>query len=536
MTYTAEIKLDQLTLDEGLQPRSMMQMAVVDEYAEAMQDGAVFPAITVYLDGDLGTYWVADGFHRVAAARHAGRATIEAEIRDGDRREALLWSVQANATHGLRRSNLDKRRAVLALLEDQEWRTWSDREIARRTATSHAFVARVRELTGYVSSERRYVDRHGNVVTMDTAPIAEANEARAGDGADSDELLSHTGVLRVSDDPSSGDEPAEDDAIDYASVEEVQLGIERWLDVHCMRYDRNSDTYRERMAKVTHLLHGDWSRVEENLAREIGTPWLPEDWRLALKLIRLDLNKKLVSAVYEEELADAVAELDLDDQMWVRMVLNPRWPSTDGLYKEWRAALYECSRGALGVAAEFERTHMARVIALRDIAERRSELSRPAVDDADPLPHETDSRPTEAAFPQDVVLSIRIAGAITPLPARKVLLTVGAYGQAARAFYRGGLVELHDMIERAVAEVLGDEARAVVRGEVAPLPAGEPEREPPDQPFEIGSVVQWGSSYRDYGRVENYSSSGKRVYVLDQSGERRAFPVQMLRAAETEEA
>ena len=118
MTYTAEIKLDQLTLDEGLQPRSMMQMAVVDEYAEAMQDGAVFPAITVYLDGDLGTYWVADGFHRVAAARHAGRATIEAEIRDGDRREALLWSVQANATHGLRRSNLDKRRAVLALLND----------------------------------------------------------------------------------------------------------------------------------------------------------------------------------------------------------------------------------------------------------------------------------------------------------------------------------------------------------------------------------------------------------------------------------
>jgi hypothetical protein len=519
MTYTAEIKLDQLTLDEGLQPRSMMQMAVVDEYAEAMQDGAVFPAITVYLDGDLGTYWVADGFHRVAAARHAGRATIEAEIRDGDRREALLWSVQANATHGLRRSNLDKRRAVLALLEDQEWRTWSDREIARRTATSHAFVARVRELTGYVSSERRYVDRHGNVVTMDTAPIAESNEARAAESV-------HTETL---DDPSPGDEPAEDDAIDYASIEEIQAGIERWLDVNCTRYDRNSDTYRERMAKATSVWPG-------SLQREAGKPWRHNDMALALAYVREDIRKKVASAVYEEELAAAVAELDLDDQMWVRMVLNPRWPSTDGLYKEWRAALYECSRGALGVAAEFERTHMARVIALRDIAERWSELSRPAVDDADPLPHETDSRPTEAAFPQDVVLSIRIAGAITPLPARKVLLTVGAYGQAARAFYRGGLVELHDMIERAVAEVLGDEARAVVRGEVAPLPAGEPEREPPDQPFEIGSVVQWGSSYRDYGRVENYSSSGKRVYVLDQSGERRAFPVQMLRAAETEEA
>jgi len=33
----------------------------------------------------------------------------------------LLYAVGSNATHGLRRSNADKRRAAQMLLEDPEW-------------------------------------------------------------------------------------------------------------------------------------------------------------------------------------------------------------------------------------------------------------------------------------------------------------------------------------------------------------------------------------------------------------------------------
>ena len=33
--------------------------------------------------------------------------------------------------HGLRRSNADKRRAVLTLLNNEEWAKWSAREIAK---------------------------------------------------------------------------------------------------------------------------------------------------------------------------------------------------------------------------------------------------------------------------------------------------------------------------------------------------------------------------------------------------------------------
>ena len=67
------------------------------------------------------SYWLADGFHRYHAHKQAGLDDIRVDLRQGNLREAILYSVGANAHHGLRRSNEDKRRAVLRLLEDPEW-------------------------------------------------------------------------------------------------------------------------------------------------------------------------------------------------------------------------------------------------------------------------------------------------------------------------------------------------------------------------------------------------------------------------------
>ncbi|MGT2481773.1 hypothetical protein ACU4GR_29665 [Methylobacterium oryzae CBMB20] len=96
-------------------------------------------------------------------------------MRRGGLRDAILHSAGANAAHGLRRTNADKRRALLMLLKDEEWGAWADREIARRCAVGHPLVADVRAaLTGSSSSEpaaRTYQDRHGNVTRMDTARI-----------------------------------------------------------------------------------------------------------------------------------------------------------------------------------------------------------------------------------------------------------------------------------------------------------------------------------------------------------------------------
>lgn len=111
---------------------------------------------------------------KIAAAREAELETIACEVRPGSIRDAILHSAGANATHGLRRSNADKRRAVLILIEDEEWSKWADREIARRCAVSHDFVSRLRSLLSSDDSgaePRTYQDRHGNVTQMRTAAI-----------------------------------------------------------------------------------------------------------------------------------------------------------------------------------------------------------------------------------------------------------------------------------------------------------------------------------------------------------------------------
>jgi hypothetical protein len=164
----------QVDIEDVLQitPRAITDLNLTGEYAEAMLRGAQFPPVVVFGDGG-GEYWLADGYHRWHAAEIAGLQTIAADVRAGGRREAILHSVGANAEHGWRRSNEDKRRAVQTLLNDPEWGQWSDSEIGRRCGVSHMTVARHRpvSLAQSASVPRTYTDRHGNTSTMRTAGI-----------------------------------------------------------------------------------------------------------------------------------------------------------------------------------------------------------------------------------------------------------------------------------------------------------------------------------------------------------------------------
>jgi hypothetical protein len=159
-----QLDLAKVRLDGGTQSRVAMDQTVVDDYAQALLDGATFPPVVTFFDGEA--YWLADGFHRHAAHVAAGLETIEADVREGTRRDAVLFAAGANAWHGLRRSNEDKQNAVLMLLRDAEWRKWSDREIGKRAAVDHKTVARVRAITGAApTTERLFKTKHGTVAT-----------------------------------------------------------------------------------------------------------------------------------------------------------------------------------------------------------------------------------------------------------------------------------------------------------------------------------------------------------------------------------
>ena len=128
--------------DGGAQMRVEMKPDVVRDYADEMVAGAIFPPVVVYHDGT--EYWLADGVHRVEAARKLERETIDAEVLDGDARQAILHGIGSNASHGLRRTQADKRQAVERLLRDEEWGKWSDRKIAKVARVDHKTVAKVR--------------------------------------------------------------------------------------------------------------------------------------------------------------------------------------------------------------------------------------------------------------------------------------------------------------------------------------------------------------------------------------------------------
>lgn len=190
MSETKRLAIKQIRLDGGTQTRADINSFVVDEYAEAIRAGATFPAVVVFYDGS--EHWLADGFHRANATLAAGLAEIECDVRQGDRRAAILHSVGANASHGIQRKNTDKRRAVETLLNDPEWSQWSDREIARRCAVTHPFVLKIRSENasgnGYqiAEGEERKATRGGTTYTIDTTNIGKSKPAEI-TGPDQDE-------------------------------------------------------------------------------------------------------------------------------------------------------------------------------------------------------------------------------------------------------------------------------------------------------------------------------------------------------------
>lgn len=186
MSQLLSIKL--IKQNSALQPRAKMDIKIIDEYTEAMKTGASFPALVVYKVDD--TYYLVDGYHRFMAAQGAKLANVLCDIRAGTMRDAVLFSAGVNATHGLRRTNEDKRRAVLMILADKEWVKWSNYQIAKACNVSDEFVRKIRaEIQteenstpavstniGRCTSEKK-VQRAGKTYKMDTSKIGKTSAA-----------------------------------------------------------------------------------------------------------------------------------------------------------------------------------------------------------------------------------------------------------------------------------------------------------------------------------------------------------------------
>jgi uncharacterized ParB-like nuclease family protein len=210
--HLAELKINQIRTDGGTQSRVKLCQETVEEYADYLRAEDELPPVIAFFDPAERVYWLAAGFHRLAAHALVGRKTITADVRRGTRREAVLFSVGSNVKHGLKRSREDKRYAVGLLLADDERKHWSDREIARRCGVSDHLVRLVREeLAPKVeaagagasapNAQMRTARRGESVYEIDTGAFTrspslaerEAEAVREFAAEDRQELLRHLG-------------------------------------------------------------------------------------------------------------------------------------------------------------------------------------------------------------------------------------------------------------------------------------------------------------------------------------------------------
>lgn len=172
MLEISKIKFD------GTQSRVEINETTVQEYADSIASGVEFPPVIVFFDGI--DYWLADGFHRFLASTRAGKTEILETVIPGSKRDAILYSVGANHSHGLRRTNADKNKSVLMLLHDSEWKNWSDSEIARNCNVTQQFVSKIRSsiCNRMTDSTTRTVERNGKTYQQNTANIGKKDTGR----------------------------------------------------------------------------------------------------------------------------------------------------------------------------------------------------------------------------------------------------------------------------------------------------------------------------------------------------------------------
>lgn len=113
---TKKVKVSDLILDFALYPRADVDAYNVSRLVEALEGGAMLPAIII--DGK--SFRVIDGFHRVRAFLKVFGADyeIECEVRTyKNEKEMLLDAIRCNSHHGRAMSSYDRARAMSKALE-----------------------------------------------------------------------------------------------------------------------------------------------------------------------------------------------------------------------------------------------------------------------------------------------------------------------------------------------------------------------------------------------------------------------------------
>jgi ParB-like chromosome segregation protein Spo0J len=248
-TGIRSLPLKDIRADRRLHARLDFNQNVAEEYADQMGEGVIFPPLEVVWDGK--EYWLWDGFHRFEAATMAELDTISVNVRTGTKEDAKWLAAGANKDHGLRRTNADKREAVIKALSLKPGE--SNGTIAGHVGVSLDLVNRTRkelEATQRIVESPTRTGRDGR--TTNTANIG---KGRKGEPAPEEEAEPEPPEREPGD--QGGEEP--DQQAEEGTVVEVPPAIQALQIVeHCVSLLRKGEEQpgkaRYRLYEVIRLL------------------------------------------------------------------------------------------------------------------------------------------------------------------------------------------------------------------------------------------------------------------------------------------
>lgn len=137
--------LDSIDTKGSPQVRFDIRDDVVADYAENYQNKVKMPEVVLF-EVEPRHYLIADGWHRFHAlkAQEPDKKRVWAfDVRKGSYEDCLKFALQANVTHGLRRTNADKHSGAVAAVK--AFVGLSDVQIADIAAVGGSLVGQVRK-------------------------------------------------------------------------------------------------------------------------------------------------------------------------------------------------------------------------------------------------------------------------------------------------------------------------------------------------------------------------------------------------------
>ena len=136
------LSIDKILTDKGTQVRDSVNINVVEEFADAKSSGDNLPLVDVVSDGV--SYWMVDGFTRLAADLALGKTETDANIIPGDLEKAQWLSYSANKRNGQRRTRSELTKAARLACDHPESVFMTAEEVASHVGCSATLIYKIR--------------------------------------------------------------------------------------------------------------------------------------------------------------------------------------------------------------------------------------------------------------------------------------------------------------------------------------------------------------------------------------------------------